>query len=115
MSDPAGAPTLFLAPTWNGDLAQGENAIDQLHRLGTPLTSQVAPMSHPDMLGLFDADVVIGRHYAIRTRTVAGFTPDVVAACPDRARLRPERRTPACSQNLIRPERHLFRPPLPMS
>ena len=32
------------------------------------------------MLGQFDAGTADGRHYAIRTRSVAGFTPQVTAA-----------------------------------
>jgi hypothetical protein len=35
------------------------------------------------MLGLFDAHVVTGRHYTMRTRTVASYTPEVIAALLD--------------------------------
>ena len=75
-----GAPRMFLFPTWSGDQAPGEKAIDELLRLGTPLISQVAPMTYPDILGLFDPSIVDGRHYVIRTRSVADFTPDVISA-----------------------------------
>ena len=71
---------MFLFPTWSGDQAPGEKAIDELLRLGTPLISQVAPMTYPDILGLFDPSIVDGRHYVIRTRSVADFTPDVISA-----------------------------------
>src|SRR6516162_7161016 len=64
-------PMLFLSPVWSGPPSQGERAIDELLRLGDPLSSQVAPMSYADMLRLFDAHIVTGRHYAMRTRTVA--------------------------------------------
>ena len=40
-------------------------------------------ITYADMLGLFDAHVVAGRHYAIRTRTAAALTPEVVAALFD--------------------------------
>jgi FAD/FMN-containing dehydrogenase len=80
LSGPDGSPALFLSPAWSGDPAQGAAAIEPLRRLGTPLIEQVAPMSYADMLGLFDAHVVTGRHYALRTRSVPDFTPDVVAA-----------------------------------
>src|SRR5262245_10968428 len=79
LSGPDGSPTLFLSPTWSGDLAQGEKAIEKLHGLGRPLVSQVAPMSHGDMLRLFDAFVVTGNHYAIRTRSLSGFSPDAIS------------------------------------
>jgi FAD/FMN-containing dehydrogenase len=80
LSGPDGRPLLFLSPAWSGDPAVGEKAIDQLLRLGSPLVSQVAPMTYADMLGLFDAYVVDGRHYAIRTRTVPDFSPDVISS-----------------------------------
>ncbi|WP_433266245.1 FAD-binding oxidoreductase [Actinosynnema sp. CS-041913] len=84
VSGPDGSPVMFLSPAWSGeDLRTGEKAIDELQRLGTAVLSQVAPMTYGEMLGLFDSHVVSGRHYAIRTRTVAGYTPDVVAALVD--------------------------------
>src|ERR1700758_5249799 len=70
---PDGAPTVFLSPVWSGDLASGAKAIDQLHQLGTPLSSQVAPMSYSDVLGLFDTQIVCGRHYALGTRTLPTY------------------------------------------
>src|SRR5262249_30834630 len=75
-----GALRMFLFPVWSGDQVPGEKAIDELRRLGTPLVSTVGPMTYPDLLGLFDPSIVDGRHYAIRTRSVANFTPDVISA-----------------------------------
>ena len=40
-------------------------------------------MSYADMLRLFDAHTVTGRHYAMRTRTVANYSPDVIAGLID--------------------------------
>ncbi|HSS25765.1 MAG TPA: FAD-binding oxidoreductase [Mycobacterium sp.] len=77
---PDGTPAVFLSPVWSGDLTRGGSVIDELLRLGTPLDSQVAAMSYADMLSLFDAQIVTGRHYALRTRTVAKYTPEVIAA-----------------------------------
>jgi FAD/FMN-containing dehydrogenase len=74
------SPLVVLSPAWSGDPAPGHKAIDQLVRLGTPVLSHVAPRTYADMLRLFDASVVDGRHYAIRTRSVADFTPGVIAA-----------------------------------
>jgi hypothetical protein len=74
---------LFLSPVWSGQLSQGELAIDELLRLGDPLSSQVAPRSYADMLRLFDAHIVTGRHYAMRTRTVPNYSPDVIAGLID--------------------------------
>jgi FAD binding domain/Berberine and berberine like len=80
LSGPDGGPTVFLSPVWSGELSRGHSVVDQLMRLGTPLSSHVAPTRYADMLSLFDAQVVTGRHYALRTRTVPSYTPEVIAA-----------------------------------
>jgi hypothetical protein len=78
LSGPDGKPALFLAPTWSGEPVQGEQVIAGLKRLGTAMLAQIGPMTCGDMLGMFDAHVVNGRHYAIQTRWLAELTPDVV-------------------------------------
>ncbi|MFD3421985.1 FAD-binding oxidoreductase [Streptomyces decoyicus] len=83
LSAPDGSPVLLLSPSWSGDLASGAEVIDEVRRLGTPLLSRVGPMTYGEMLGLWDAFVSNGRHYALRTRSVAEFGPDVVAALVD--------------------------------
>ena len=80
VSGPDDSPALFLAPTWSADPSRGEAAIAELKQLGTPVVAQVAPLQLPDLLGLFDGFIANGRHYAIRTRTVAALTPEVTAA-----------------------------------
>ncbi|WP_433555947.1 FAD-binding oxidoreductase [Pseudonocardia xinjiangensis] len=80
LSGPDGNPTALLSPTWSGDLAQGANVIAELERLGTPLMSQVAPLTYGEVLGLQEPFIIPGSHYAIRTRTVAGYSPDVISA-----------------------------------
>jgi hypothetical protein len=55
-----GGPTVFLSPVRSGDLAPGQTVVEQLLRLGTPLSSQVAPTSYADMLSFFDAKTVTG-------------------------------------------------------
>jgi FAD/FMN-containing dehydrogenase len=77
---PNGQPTFFLAPAWSGDLAVGGRAVDALAKLGKPLGTQVAPMTYAEMLGQWDAHVVGGLHWAVRTRTLPGFTPAVIDA-----------------------------------
>ncbi|TDD87126.1 FAD-binding oxidoreductase [Actinomadura rubrisoli] len=80
LPDENGEPTLFLSPAWSGPLEDGARYIDKLQSLGTPLSAQVGPMSYPELLRLFDSRIVPGRHYAIRTRTVATLGADVNAA-----------------------------------
>lgn len=77
---PDGNPAVFLFPAFGGDHRCGEAAVDTLAKLGTPLTAQVAPMTYREWLALFDAWGVRGRCWAIRTRTVAGYTPGVIDA-----------------------------------
>ncbi|MFF3573400.1 FAD-binding oxidoreductase [Nocardia jiangxiensis] len=83
LSGPDGNPAVYLAPAWSGELRSGEAAVDALAKLGTPLTTHLAPMTYREMLGLFDAWGVRGLCWAIRTRTVAGYTPGVVDALLD--------------------------------
>jgi FAD/FMN-containing dehydrogenase len=85
---PDGNPTTYLAPAWSGDLAAGERAIDTLAKLGTPLVMQVAPMSYGEILQLFDAHVVGGRHWATRTRSIATYTPGVINTLVEAGRTR---------------------------
>jgi FAD/FMN-containing dehydrogenase len=88
LPSPDGNPTAYLAPAWSGDLAAGERAVDGLVKLGTPLATQVAQMTYGEMLALFDAYTVGGLHWAIRTRTIAGYTPDVIDALVEAGRTR---------------------------
>jgi FAD/FMN-containing dehydrogenase len=83
---PDGNPTALLAPAWSGDLARGERVVDALATLGTPLETQVAPMSYGEMLGLWETQVVGGLHWAVRTRTLPGFTPRVIDALVEAGR-----------------------------
>jgi hypothetical protein len=52
----------------------------RLQRLGTAILTQIGPMSYTDLIGLYDAQVVDGRHYALRTRWLADLTPDIISA-----------------------------------
>jgi hypothetical protein len=88
LPDPDGNPTAFLAPAWSGDLATGERVVGALAKLGTPLVTQVAPMTYGEMLGQWDAHVVGGQHWAVRTRTLPGFTPKIIDALVEAGRTR---------------------------
>jgi len=54
---------VLLAPTWSGESKRGEEVVAGLLRLGTPLFTQLSWMKFQDMLALFDAQLVEGRHY----------------------------------------------------
>jgi hypothetical protein len=62
-------PMTFLCPFWSGaDLAAGERAIAALRALGHPFVDQVAVMPYAAALSMFDASIVEGNHYALRSR-----------------------------------------------
>jgi hypothetical protein len=75
-----GSPALFLGPIWTGKRTNGEKYIARLESLGKPILSQVAPMDLTELIGLYDAQVVNGRHYDLRTRWLADLTPDIISA-----------------------------------
>jgi len=52
----------------------------RLQQLGTPILSRIGAMGYTDLLGLYDAHVVNGRHHALQTRWLADLTPDIVDA-----------------------------------
>ena len=85
LSGPDGKPLLFLFPTWSGEPIQGEREIARCERLGSPVMTQVAPMAYEDALGMFDAQVVNGRHHTIRTRWLSALTDDIIATLVEAA------------------------------
>ncbi|WP_185792492.1 FAD-binding oxidoreductase [Actinoallomurus bryophytorum] len=80
VSAPDGSPAVLVSPTWVGDQATGEEYIARLEGLGTVLASQVGPLAWNVLIGFVDPVAPAGRHYALRTRSIAGFSGDVVEA-----------------------------------
>jgi hypothetical protein len=79
LTGPDGDPLLFLFPTWCGDPAKGEQVVAGLAGLGPAVSADVGPMPYGDAIRMFDAQVVNGRHYAIRTRWLPGLDPNSTA------------------------------------
>jgi hypothetical protein len=81
LSAPDGTPVLFFLPTWSGAPDDGMPWVKRLESLGTPLMSAVGPAAYGEPLRrgdeMFARD---GRHYAIRTRNLAGLTAGTVDA-----------------------------------
>ena len=75
-----GSPVVFIGPTWSGEHGHGQEVMVRLQSLGTPVLSQIGPMSYTQVIGLYDAQVVDGRHYALKTRWLADLTPDIISA-----------------------------------
>jgi len=89
LTGPGGAPVVFLAPTWSGDLAAGEAAVSPLSRLGTPLMSGISPMPYPGLVRMFEAGSAAGNQYALGTRWLTELTDDTIAALIEAAVARP--------------------------
>ncbi len=89
LTGPGGAPVVFLAPTWSGDLAAGEAAVAPLTRLGTPLMTGISPMPYPGLIRMFEAGSAAGNQYALGTRWLAELTDDAIAALVEGAIARP--------------------------
>jgi len=79
VSTPDGKPCVLLAPTWSGESKRGEEVVAGLLRLGTPLFTQLSWMKFQDMLALFDAQLVEGRHYFLRTRSLATLSTEAIS------------------------------------
>jgi hypothetical protein len=71
-------PCLLAVPVWSGEPLHADAAIAEVMRLGTPMTSTVAPTRQEELLEQFDQAVPQGMHWDIRTRTIAALTPDIV-------------------------------------
>lgn len=72
---------VFLCPFWSGaDLAAGERAIDALRSLGHPVVDQVGAMPYVAALSMFDANIVEGNHYLLRSRWLAELSPTAADA-----------------------------------
>ena len=65
---PDGTPLVFLLPAWVGEAGRGEAWLTRLQGLGTPINVQVGPLAYPQLLGMFDASIVDGRHNEMQTR-----------------------------------------------
>jgi FAD/FMN-containing dehydrogenase len=76
---PDGNPTLFLAPVWTGETAQGEVIMAALQSLGTPFHAQISTMRYQDLIGLFDSRVATGLHHAVENRWIPRLTREVIS------------------------------------
>lgn len=76
---PDGSPVAVLAPMWSGEASQGEEWIQRLRRVGTPVMDTVGPMNYGDFLSMFAAAAPVGRHYAAKNRSLAQLAPEVIS------------------------------------
>lgn len=86
MSGPDGNPAIYVAPAWSGDHRCGQAIVDAFATFATPLVTQIGPITYAEMLSLFDVGAVLKVGREARTRTVAGYTPEVIDALVEAAR-----------------------------
>lgn len=74
-------PMVFLCPFWSGaDLTAGERAVARLRALGHPIVDQVGVMPYVAALSMFDANIVEGNHYLLRSRWLTEVSPAAAEA-----------------------------------
>jgi hypothetical protein len=69
---------VVVAPCWSGDMAHGAYVMDQLASLGSPLMTNITPMSCRALFNLFDPSAPPGRRYTLQTRWLPSLTDSVV-------------------------------------
>jgi FAD/FMN-containing dehydrogenase len=69
--------TLFLV--WSGEQTRGEEVVDRLQKLGTPVMTKVAPMDYAQVASLSDDRIVNGRHRFLRTQWFADLAPEMIS------------------------------------
>lgn len=80
MTGPDGAPCVFVAPFWSGDPGASPEVVERVTALGTPVSTQVGPATHAEVMALFGSFVPDGLAWDIRTRTVATLGPGTARA-----------------------------------
>ena len=79
-------PLAFLCPFWCGaDLTAGERAVARMRTLGHPVVDHVMPMPYAGALRMFDASMVDGNHYLLRSRWLADVSPAAAEVLADAA------------------------------
>jgi len=58
-----GKPAAGVVLAWAGDLAEGEQAIAPLRKVGTPIADAVRPVPYVALQGMLDGGAPHGRHY----------------------------------------------------
>jgi hypothetical protein len=75
-----GNPLLFIAPTWCGELEEGEHVLAALQAFGNPLGAIVGPMSYPGLLAMHDRYIATGPRRCKRRRHLPALTDRAISA-----------------------------------
>jgi FAD/FMN-containing dehydrogenase len=77
---PEGGLALYLWPAWSGRPESAPEWMKTLANLGQPVLANTAQMPYTAVLEMIAPYVVWGRRYELRTRNIAAFTPETIAA-----------------------------------
>ncbi|SEA68165.1 FAD-binding oxidoreductase [Pedobacter hartonius] len=80
MSAPDGSNVIAIVPNWYGDPEEGRRVIDSIRKLGNPVMDQVSEIRMKELVESFAPFIFNGHGSYIRTRWIADFTPEVIAA-----------------------------------
>ena len=78
-------PAIAVACCYAGAVEDGERAVRDLHRFGTPLVDLISPMSYAAFQGGFDDTVLHGWHYYWKATNLAGLSDETIAVIADHA------------------------------
>jgi FAD/FMN-containing dehydrogenase len=72
-------PALIVSPVWCGEGEAGTKIFEQIRGAGASVHAEIRRMPYAELLTLYDAGILPGRGYAIKTRTVPALLPEVIA------------------------------------
>lgn len=75
-----GNPLLFIAPTWCGELEEGEHVLAALQAFGNPLGAIVGPMSYPGLLAMHDRYIASGPRCSKHRRHLPALADRAISA-----------------------------------
>jgi FAD/FMN-containing dehydrogenase len=87
-SGPDGNPVLLVSVNWQGDGAEGAQWVRRIEQIGTPLMSEVHPVTPSQVLHSLDGMFPAGRHYTLRTVSLSSLKPAVIEALAEGERRR---------------------------
>ena len=77
VSTPDGLPMVALGLCYCGSLAEGEQLLEPIKTLGTPLVNQIRPMSYLEVISMLDGIVPRGRHYYSKARSLSTLNEEL--------------------------------------
>jgi len=78
-------PAVAVVCCWSGALDEGERAVGELRRFGTPLVDLIAPTPYVAFQSGIDSTVPHGWHYYWKGTNLAGLSDDVITVIADHA------------------------------